>query len=265
MEAGFSSPDRDSGTVSKSMNVAVISRMACTVAVAALALPTGVAAQRTVYVTNGGGNVATFAIAPGGELVAHELISGVGNTVRGIAIAPDGRTAYIVDSGRATVTSFAIADDGRLTQIGDVVPTDPTRPFRSLRRAGPGRPGQPLARLALRSLPTAGRCTSPIPTRTPSRFWTFATTGAWDCTPLSLRVASARVDWPCRPTANASTCSIATRTPSQCLRFTKMGSSHCSASRFGSLGAHQHRGIRQPLNVPRSGPRLHPTGGGCTW
>jgi 6-phosphogluconolactonase (cycloisomerase 2 family) len=123
------------------MNIVSFACFACTVTVAALALPTAVAAQRTVYVTNGGGNVGTFAISPSGGLVPHDLISGVGNTLRGIAIAPDGRTAYIVDSDRATVTSFAIAGDGRLTQVGDVVATDPNPPLPLPPACGPGETG----------------------------------------------------------------------------------------------------------------------------
>lgn len=123
------------------MKIASVARVAYTITVAALVIPTVAAAQRTVYVTNGGGNVATFTIASSGDLVPHDLISGVGNTLRGIAIAPTGRTAYIVDSDRATVTSFAIADDGRLTQVGDVVATDPNLPLPLPPSCGPGETG----------------------------------------------------------------------------------------------------------------------------
>jgi hypothetical protein len=48
---------------------------------------------RTLYVTNGGGNVAAFVISPVGVPAPLDVVTNVGTILRGIAIAPDGRSA----------------------------------------------------------------------------------------------------------------------------------------------------------------------------
>lgn len=83
---------------------------------------------RTLYVTNGGGNVAAFAISPTGVPAPLDVVTNVGTILRGIAIAPDGRYAYVLDGGSSTVTAFAIDEPGRLTRIGKPVETDPGAP-----------------------------------------------------------------------------------------------------------------------------------------
>jgi DNA-binding beta-propeller fold protein YncE len=96
---------------------------------------------RTLYISNGGGNLATFAINPGGDLTLLNVFGNVGNTLRGIAIAPDGRTAYVADSDASTVSAFTIDEEGLLTPVGHPVETDPSAsgPFPE---CGPGaRPG----------------------------------------------------------------------------------------------------------------------------
>jgi YVTN family beta-propeller protein len=83
---------------------------------------------RTLYVTNGGGNVAAFVINPFGVPAPLDIVTNVGTILRGIAIAPDGRSAYVLDGGASTVTAFAIDELGRLTRIGKPVETDPSAP-----------------------------------------------------------------------------------------------------------------------------------------
>jgi YVTN family beta-propeller protein len=88
----------------------------------------GAMPARTLYVTNGGGNVAAFVISPVGIPAPLDVVTNVGNILRGIAIAPDGRSAYVLDGGSSTVTAFAIDEIGRLTRIGKPVETDPSAP-----------------------------------------------------------------------------------------------------------------------------------------
>jgi DNA-binding beta-propeller fold protein YncE len=87
-------------------------------------------AQRTVYVVNSSGTISTFAIGPDGELTPTGGTAILGGP-RGIAITPDGRSAYVLDSAAATILAFAVDDNGTLTQIGSPVETDPeaTGPF----------------------------------------------------------------------------------------------------------------------------------------
>jgi YVTN family beta-propeller protein len=88
----------------------------------------GAMPARTLYVTNGGGNVAAFVINPVGVPAQFDVVTNVGTILRGIAIAPDGRSAYVLDGGASTVTAFAIDELGRLTRIGKPVETDPNAP-----------------------------------------------------------------------------------------------------------------------------------------
>jgi 6-phosphogluconolactonase (cycloisomerase 2 family) len=83
---------------------------------------------RALYVTNAGGNVAAFVISPIGVPIPLDVVTNVGSILRGIAIAPDGRSAYLLDGGASTVTAFAIDELGRLTRIGTPVETDPSAP-----------------------------------------------------------------------------------------------------------------------------------------
>jgi 6-phosphogluconolactonase (cycloisomerase 2 family) len=100
---------------------------------AALIPPDVAAAERTFYVVNSGGTISTFAIQPNRALAASGGISGVGTFLRGIAIAPDGKSAYVLDSANATVLAFDINTDGVLMPIGSPVATDPNArgPFAS--------------------------------------------------------------------------------------------------------------------------------------
>jgi 6-phosphogluconolactonase (cycloisomerase 2 family) len=115
-----------------------IARVACMLTLCTLALSQGALAQRTVHVTHLGGNVATFATTTDDDLVPVNIVSGAGNALRGIAITPDGRTAYIVDSELATVSAFAVADGGLLTSLGPPVETDPNTPIPSTATCQPG-------------------------------------------------------------------------------------------------------------------------------
>jgi 6-phosphogluconolactonase (cycloisomerase 2 family) len=80
---------------------------------------------RTLYISNGSGNIATFAINPDGDLTLLNVVGNVGRTLRGISVAPDGRKLYVVDSDAATVSAFAIDEQGLLTPIGRPLGTDP--------------------------------------------------------------------------------------------------------------------------------------------
>jgi DNA-binding beta-propeller fold protein YncE len=91
-------------------------------------LSTQGAPSRTLYVTNAGGNVAAFVISPVGVPTPLDVVTNVGTILRGIAIAPDGRSAYVLDGGASTITAFAIDELGRLTRIGTPVETDPSAP-----------------------------------------------------------------------------------------------------------------------------------------
>src|SRR5688572_14290278 len=82
-------------------------------------------AERMLYVVNSGGTIATFAIQSNGALVSSGGTGDVGTFLRGIVIAPDGRSAYVLDSADSTVLAFAIAPDGALAPIGSPLATDP--------------------------------------------------------------------------------------------------------------------------------------------
>jgi 6-phosphogluconolactonase (cycloisomerase 2 family) len=106
------------------MKVSIL-RLGSIAALAALGVAATAEAQRTAYVTHFGGDVATFRIGAAGELIPVEIIPGVGNSLRGIAITPDGRAAYVVDSDLATITAFSIGDDGGLIPLASPLETDP--------------------------------------------------------------------------------------------------------------------------------------------
>ncbi len=80
---------------------------------------------RTLYVANGGGTLATFAIDPNGVPVLLDTLGNLGTSLRGFVVAPDGRAAYVLDSDAGTVSAFALDDEGRPTLIGAPLPTDP--------------------------------------------------------------------------------------------------------------------------------------------
>jgi 6-phosphogluconolactonase (cycloisomerase 2 family) len=80
---------------------------------------------RTLYVANGGGTLAAFAIDPNGAPVLLDTLGNLGTSLRGLVVAPDGRTAYVLDSAAATVSAIALDEEGRPTLIGAPVPTDP--------------------------------------------------------------------------------------------------------------------------------------------
>jgi YVTN family beta-propeller protein len=80
---------------------------------------------RPVYALNSGGTISTFAIGPEGTLVASGGLAGVGSFLRGIAVAPDGLAAYVLNSATGAVLAFAIDSHGALTPIGTPVLTDP--------------------------------------------------------------------------------------------------------------------------------------------
>jgi 6-phosphogluconolactonase (cycloisomerase 2 family) len=80
---------------------------------------------RTLYVANGGGTLATFAIGPNGAPVLLDTLGNLGMSLRGLVVAPDGRAAYVLDSAAATVSAFALDEEGRPTLIGEPLPTDP--------------------------------------------------------------------------------------------------------------------------------------------
>lgn len=80
---------------------------------------------RLVYAVNSSGTIATFAIGPGGAPVASGELAGVGSFLRGLAVAPDGRAAYTLNSTTGTVLAFAIDSHGAPTPIGTPVLTDP--------------------------------------------------------------------------------------------------------------------------------------------
>jgi YVTN family beta-propeller protein len=106
-----------------SMNASIV-RLGLALLIITIATAPAVA-QRTVYVTHLGGAVTIFLTGSAGELTFLETLSSVGNSLRGIAIAPNGRAAYIVDSDLATITAFSIGEDGRLTALGPSLETDP--------------------------------------------------------------------------------------------------------------------------------------------
>ncbi len=81
--------------------------------------------ERPVYAVNSRGTISTFAIGPEGTLVASGGLAGVGSFLRGIAVAPDGLAAYVLNSGGGAVLAFAIDSHGALTPIGTPVLTDP--------------------------------------------------------------------------------------------------------------------------------------------
>jgi 6-phosphogluconolactonase (cycloisomerase 2 family) len=86
----------------------------------------GTASARTLYVTNFSGNVGVFTLDQAGIPALLEVVGNVGTVLRSIAIAPNGRTTFVLDSGdAATITAFAIDQQGRLTRIGKPVQTDP--------------------------------------------------------------------------------------------------------------------------------------------
>jgi 6-phosphogluconolactonase (cycloisomerase 2 family) len=94
---------------------------------------------RTLYISNGGGNIATFTINAGGNLALLNIVGDMGRTLRGIVISPDGHTAYVVDSDASTVSAFDIDEQGLLTPIGRPVETDP-------KASGPFEECGPMAR-----------------------------------------------------------------------------------------------------------------------
>jgi DNA-binding beta-propeller fold protein YncE len=107
----------------------------------------GAALARTLYVTNFSGNVAVFVLNQAGVPTPLEVVGSVGIVLRGIAIAPDGRSAYVLDSGGDTITAFAIDERGRLTRIGNPVETDPSAsgPFLACGPGGTVRRACPLS------------------------------------------------------------------------------------------------------------------------
>jgi hypothetical protein len=80
---------------------------------------------RTLYVANGGGTLATFAIDSNGAPVLLDTVGNLGTSLRGLVVAPDGRSAYVLDSAASTVSAFALDGAGRPTLIGTALPTDP--------------------------------------------------------------------------------------------------------------------------------------------
>jgi 6-phosphogluconolactonase (cycloisomerase 2 family) len=89
-------------------------------------MSTAASAERTLYVANADGNVATFAIDKSdGTLRLTDVVSGVGTTLRGITVAPNGRSAYVSNSDASTLIAFGIDEHGLPKQIGDPVETDP--------------------------------------------------------------------------------------------------------------------------------------------
>jgi 6-phosphogluconolactonase (cycloisomerase 2 family) len=94
---------------------------------------------RTLYISNGGGNIATFTINAGGNLALLDIVADMGRTLRGIVISPDGHAAYVVDSDASTVSAFGIDEQGLLTPIGTPVETDP-------KASGPFEECGPMAR-----------------------------------------------------------------------------------------------------------------------
>jgi DNA-binding beta-propeller fold protein YncE len=81
---------------------------------------------RTVYVTNGGtANISTFAIGPQGDLARLGPLVATGDQPRGIALSPDGRTAYVVSNVDETgqLGTYAVGERGELTQLGQPATT----------------------------------------------------------------------------------------------------------------------------------------------
>ncbi|WP_165975746.1 beta-propeller fold lactonase family protein [Actinomadura rubrisoli] len=82
---------------------------------------------RALYTTNGGtADISTFTIGPDGRLTRLDPPVKTGDDPRGIALTPDGRTAYAVSNGQVGV--YAVDAQGRLSPRGRPEPTGPT-PF----------------------------------------------------------------------------------------------------------------------------------------
>src|SRR5438128_700202 len=79
------------------------------VALACSLLPEAARAAGSVYVTNLGGNVSEFGVGPTGllaPLTPATVAAGMGPA--GIALSPDGRSAYVSDGGESTVFQFDV-------------------------------------------------------------------------------------------------------------------------------------------------------------
>jgi 6-phosphogluconolactonase (cycloisomerase 2 family) len=98
--------------------------------VAVAELPT----QRLLYVTHSGmplpggpstgpHDTVTFAIGPNGGLRPHGTPSPGVTAPRGIVFSPNGRFAYVADSGGDAVVGFRISEDGALVPLEPPVPS----------------------------------------------------------------------------------------------------------------------------------------------
>ena len=95
--------------------------LALGVAIGLAAFPAAaVAAPPTVYVTNNGGgnvsNVSQYGIGADGRLSPKGPATvAAGANPLGVAVAPDGRSAYVTNNGGGNVSQYGIGADGRLS------------------------------------------------------------------------------------------------------------------------------------------------------
>jgi DNA-binding beta-propeller fold protein YncE len=89
---------------------------------ALLALPSAAAAAPDAYVTNTGANtISHYTIGPDGALTGQPSPTATGTNPEGIAVSPDGKSAYVANSfdgagdNDGTISQYDIAADGSLT------------------------------------------------------------------------------------------------------------------------------------------------------
>ena len=92
---------------------------------AVLAFPPAASAIPPVYVTNqGSATVSAFASDPNGALTPIGSPAATGSSPTEVALTPDGRFAYVANSGSpGSVSAFAVGGAGDLTSLGAPVPT----------------------------------------------------------------------------------------------------------------------------------------------